>query len=396
MNALLEQAANRTLTLIHAPAGFGKSTLAAQWASALSQRGTRTAWLSLDDDDSQTLWFLQHLIECIQGIHPGLAEHALQMLEERTDDTEGYIVPAIVNARQEASERSVIVLDDWHRVDSPRTHRVLAALLDSAGDKLGFIVTSRNTAGLPPASLHVHDQLVEVESREFLVDMKGLKLSGSELAALHSKTEGWVAALQLTSLSLRKNTDVAELLAELATRRHSIGGYLAENVVDLLEPRLRRFLVRISVLEQVNAELATLLTGESNAEELLDQALVGDLFLQRLDSTGVWFRFHHLFGDYPKYRLERDEPDIVRELHSLAARWFHDHDMLRQSVDHSLLAGEPKFAADVVEEQALTLVEHARMATLLDQPLLEAGPPIQRVMARLSVPRSAGIRATER
>lgn len=375
MNALLDRVAMRRLSLIHAPAGFGKSTLAAQWVAELERRGSQVVWFSLDSDDNHTLWFLSHLLECLQRAHPELDQSVFQILEERPEDAERHVIPLIINVVNNAPSRCVVVLDDWHVIDDSRTRDVLARLLEVSGDKLGFLVTSRSTSGLPLTSLRVHDQVVEVapeilrfderESRQFLVDVKGLSLSGMELTELHTTTEGWIAALQLTSLSLKENSDVTALIGNLASRQHGISDYLAENVLDLLDPKLRRFLLLTSVLTRINAELATLLTGEANAEQRLEQVLYGDLFLQRLDDSGVWFRYHHLFGDFLKQRLKRDYPDKVGELHSLAAHWFHDQGMLSPAVDHAILAGEDAFAADVVEEQSLRLVEHSQMATLL-------------------------------
>lgn len=375
MDALLDQVAIRSLSLIHAPAGFGKSTLAAQWAAELERRGSQVVWFSLDSDDNHTLWFLSHLLECLQHAHPELDQSVFQILEERPEDAERHVIPLIINVVNNAPSRCVVVLDDWHVIDDSRTQDVLARLLDDSGDKLGFLVTSRTTSGLPLTSLRVHDQVVEVapeilrfderESRQFLVDVKGLNLTGTELTELHMTTEGWIAALQLTSLFLKENSDVTALIGNLASRRHGISDYLAENVLELLDPKLRRFLLRTSVLTRINAELATLLTGEANAEQRLEQVLFGDLFLQRLDDSGVWFRYHHLFGDFLKQRLKRDYPEEVVELHSLAAHWFHEQGMLSPAVDHAILAGEDAFAADVVEEQSLRLVEHSQMATLL-------------------------------
>lgn len=372
---MFTQVNQRRLTLIHAPAGFGKSTLAAQWLATLSDLGARTGWLSLDADDDRPLWFLSHLLECLRRIHPTIDERAAQILEERPEDAELHLLPLLVNAVHSADRRTVLVLDDWHVIVSPRTRAVLARLISDSGDKLSFIVTSRTTAGLPLTSLRVHDQLVEVdpqairfdahESQQFLVDIKGISLSESELAELHNKTEGWIAALQLASLSLRKHADVPALLLELASRQHGIGEYLTENVLDLIDPRLRDFLLRTSVLSRVNAELAALLSEQPDATELLNEALVGDLFLQRLGETGGWYRYHHLFSDFLRERLAHDHPELVPELHARAAHWYREHGMLVLAVDHAMQAGEHAFAADAVGSEAILLVEHSRMSTLL-------------------------------
>lgn len=375
MDSIFTQVNERRFTLIHAPAGFGKSVLAAQWLRAMQDQGARTAWLSLDADDDRPIWFLSHLLECFTRIHPTIDESAAQTLEERPEDAERYILPLLVNAVHSADERTVVVLDDWHVIVNPRTRAVLARLIEDSGDKLGFIVTSRTTAGLPLTRLRVHDQLVEVdpqslrfdtrESHQFLVDIKGIELSENELVELHGKTEGWVAALQLASLSLRKHADVPALLTELASREHGIGEYLTENVLDLIDPRLREFLLRTSVLSRMNVELAELLSEQPDAETLLAEALTGDLFLQRLGETGGWYRYHHLFSDFLREHLRHEHPELVLGLHYRAAQWYREHGMLALAVDHAIQAGEYTYAIDTVEAEAIRLVEHSRMSTLL-------------------------------
>lgn len=372
---LLDQAVHQKLTLIHAPPGFGKSTLAAQWSLALHDRGVRTGWLSLDYDDDRTLWFFSHLLDLFQRLFPDLDTSVRDILEETPHDAERYLIPLLINTAQQSEQRTVIILDDWHMVRDDRTRAAFAKFLETTGDKLGFIVTSRTSFGLPLTNLRVHDQLCEVdaqvlrfntqESHQFLVDVKGVELSDSEFSELHDKTEGWVAALQLSSVSLKKQADISVLLRELATRQHGIGQYLVDNVLDMLEPRLRDFLLRMSVLTRINEELAVLLSEDPEAEQLLEQALNGDLFLQRLGTTGGWYRLHHLFSAFLQERFKAEHPEAFLEMHRRAAQWYGSNGLPRLAVHHAMLAGEEEFAADVVEQHAMPLIEHSRMSTLL-------------------------------
>ncbi|WP_297005838.1 LuxR C-terminal-related transcriptional regulator [uncultured Corynebacterium sp.] len=383
IDRLLDDVRERRLTLIHAPAGFGKSTLAAQWMSTMAQEGTRTAWLSLDDDDNSPLWFLSHLTECLSHVLPDDGGNLTQILEDRPDDAEKYLVPLLINLVHRADGRTVVFLDDWHLVTDSRTRSILTGMINYSGDQLGFIVTSRSTAGLPLVTLRVRDQLVEVDSRilrfdhretrQFLTDVKGLSLNHTELSALYNRTEGWIAALQLTTLSLDRRPDLPALLDDLPSRQNSIGEYLAENVLDLLEPDLLDFLMRTSVVSRISPDLASHLTGRADAGPLLEEILAGDLFLQRLDDVGEWYRYHHLFGGFLRRRLGRTLPDDVPDLHFRAAHWFRGHGMLAPAVDHALLAGEPDFAVDAVERESLLLVERSRMSTLLS--LVDKLPP---------------------
>ena len=213
LTGMLHADRKRRLALIHAPAGFGKSTLAAQWMESLASQGLVTVWLSLDRDDNNTIWFLSHLLQAIRKVRPGLDEELQQLLEERPDDAERYVVPALINAIDEGGQDIVITLDDWHLVTEPRTTAVVERLLDAGGSHLSFIITSRTRSGLPLGRLMVRDQLLEVdavalrfdenESEDFLIGINRLDLDARDLASLHRTTEGWVAALQLVSLSLR-------------------------------------------------------------------------------------------------------------------------------------------------------------------------------------------------
>ncbi|QDG66788.1 LuxR family transcriptional regulator [Pseudarthrobacter sp. NIBRBAC000502772] len=363
------------LALIHAPAGFGKSTLAAQWTEVLSSQGRTSVWLSLDRDDNNTVWFLSHLLEAIGRARPEFDEDLQQLLEERPDDAERYVIPALVNAIDEGGEDIVVVLDDWHLVTDKRTLAVVERLLDAGGAHLSFIITSRTRSGLPLGRLMVRGQLVEVdavslrfdrtESQSFLVDINRLDLDGDDVASLHRTTEGWIAALQLVSLSLRDHREASDLIERLSGAHQSIGEYLAENVFNTLEPDVLNFLLTSSVPERLCAGLASALSGVEQGQAMLEQVQAQDLFLQPLDEDGTWYRYHHLFEDYLRRRLERDYPGRIKELHLTAARWYSENGFPSDAVDHALAAHDVDFAVQIVESRAMWLVEHSSMATLL-------------------------------
>ncbi|MGO4382684.1 LuxR C-terminal-related transcriptional regulator [Specibacter sp. RAF43] len=363
------------LALIHAPAGFGKSTLAAQWMDLLAARGRTTVWLSLDRDDNNTIWFLSHLLEAIGRAQKSFDDELQQLLEERPDDAERYVIPALINAIDEGGQDVVVALDDWHLVTDKRTMDVVERLLDAGGAHLSFIITSRTRAGLPLGRLMVRGQLVEVdavslrfdqqESQSFLVDINRLNLDHEDVANLHRTTEGWIAALQLVSLSLRDHREASALIERLSGGHQSIGEYLAENVFNALEPEVLDFLLTSSVPERLCAGLASALSGVEQGQVMLEQVQAKDLFLQPLDEDGTWYRYHHLFEDYLRRRLERDYPGRIRELHLTAARWYSVNGFPSDAVDHALAAGDVDFAVEIVESRAMWLVEHSSMATLL-------------------------------
>ncbi|RZL78921.1 MAG: hypothetical protein EOP32_20705 [Rhodococcus sp. (in: high G+C Gram-positive bacteria)] len=372
---LIQAGQRRRLVLIHAPAGFGKSTLAAQWREHLIADGVPVAWLSIDPDDNNTVWFLAHLIEAIRTVRPTLAHELGQALEDHGDDAERYVLTSLVNEIHQTGELLVVIVDDWHRVTEPATLAAVDFLLTHSCHHLQVVVTSRNRSGLPISRLRVRDELVEIdatalrfdddEARSFLIDLAGLTLAADDITRLRASTDGWVAALQLASLSLRGRDDPTELIAHLSGRHRAIGDYLAENVLNTLEPDVLDFLLRTSVTERLCGPLAARLADIPRGQAMLEHVEARDLFLRRLDDDGEWFRYHHLFADFLRRRLERDHPDLVADLNSTASQWFAKHAMLSEAVDHALAAGDPDTAADLVEAQGMLLIEHSQMATLL-------------------------------
>lgn len=375
LTTALAAGGNKRLALLHGAAGYGKSTLAAQWVAQLAEADFAIAWFSLDRDDNNTIWFMSHLIESLLKAGSKLDPHLLQLLQERPDDAEKYVIPAIINTLAESQRSTVVALDDWHLIVEPRTRAALERLLDEGPSTLRFVITSRTRNGLPLGRLRVRDQLIEVdatslrfdhsESWQLLVGINQLELTRDDIASLHDSTDGWVAALQLTSLSLRGQSDVSEIVRKISGRHQAIGEYLAENVLNTLEPRTLNFLLSTSITERTCADLAATLSGDRRGQAMLEDIQARDLFLQPLDVDGSWYRYHHLFEDYLRKRLERDEPERVTELHRKAAHWYAEHKHANEAVDHALKAGDIEFAVDVVESNAMFKVEHSQMATLL-------------------------------
>src|ERR1700758_1238093 len=363
------------LVLIHAPAGYGKSTLAAQWAETLTGQDVKTAWLAIDSDDNNTVWFLAHLIEAIRRTLPDLAEALQQEFEGHLENAQQYVLSALINRLHSDRQTLALVMEDWHRVDNTQNTDALAYLLENGCHHLHLIVTSRTRAGLPLSTMAVQGELTEIdssllkfdvaESQALLVDQCGLDLTTANVAELEDSTDGWAAALQLASLSLRGHSDPTALIQNLSGRHKAIGEYLASNVLDSLEPDLLDFLLSTCITKQICRGLATALTDDRRSQSVLEEIETRDLFLRRTDTEGSWFQYHHLFADYLLHRLERDAEDRIPELHRKAARWFSEHQMLSQAVDHLILAGDAPQAVDAVEHAAPDLNERSQMSTLI-------------------------------
>jgi len=387
----------RRLVLIHAPTGYGKSTLAAQWRDILTGEGVAVAWLTVDHDDNNVVWFLAHLIEAIRSARPVLARELGEALQVHGDEAERYVLTSLINEIHERGERVAVVIDDWHRVTDPATVAAMGFLLDNGCHHLQVVVTSRTQSGLPLSRMRVRDELVEIdsaalrfdddESQNFLVDLGGLELERSDVEALTESTDGWVAALQLASLSLRGCDDPTLLIGHLSGRHHGIGEFLAENVLAALEPQLLDFLLATSISERTCGELASALAGVPHGQAVLEQIEERDLFLRRLGEDGRWFRYHHLFAEFLQHRLERDHPERIRQLHRTACQWFAEHRLISDAVDHALAADDEERAIELVESDGTYLLEQSQMTTLLGlvgklpPNLVEARPRLQLAVA---------------
>lgn len=365
----------RRLTVIHAPAGYGKTTLAAQWAEELKRDGVAVAWLTVDDNDNNLVWFLTNLVDAIRRADPGVASDLGAVLEDRGENAERYVLTSLINSIAERDEPMAVVVDDWHRVTSAAVIGAMNFLLEHCCDNLQVVVTSRTRSGLPLSRMRVRDELIEIdigalcfdetEARSFLVDVAGLDLRDGDVIDLRNSTDGWVAALQLASLSLRGAENPAELIDNISGRHHAIADFLAENVLGALEPDMLRFLLTTSITERICGSLASALSGETRGQAMLEEVETRDLFLRRLDENGDWFRYHHLFVEFLRRRLDRDHPELTTSLHRTASDWFADHHMLVEAVDHALAAGDTGRAVELVEADGPALLGHSHNATVL-------------------------------
>ncbi|WP_238588750.1 serine/threonine-protein kinase [Rhodococcus pyridinivorans] len=363
------------LILIHGPAGYGKTTVAIQYLHILEREEGKTAWLSIDEDDNNPAWFLAHLVDAITVALPQLGTELIRILDGHGSDAERFVLTTLLNRTHAIARPIAIVLDDWHRVSNAASRSIARFLLEHGCHHLQLVITSRTRQGLPLSSLRVHNELVELdasalrfdveESRELLTTTTGLVLEDNDIVGLKQSTDGWVAALQLASISLREHRNPRVVLSQLTGRHRALGEYLAENVLDNLEPNLFNFLLATAISERTCASLAIALTAREDAQAVLEDIEDKDLFLTRLDEDGKWFRYHPLFTEYLRRRLGRDDPNKLRELHRTAARWFAEQRLLSTAIDHFHAAGDDAAAIEVIEQAAIPLLEQSKMNTLL-------------------------------
>jgi LuxR family maltose regulon positive regulatory protein len=343
---LLEQEVPRhKLTLLCAPAGYGKTTLLAQWARSSS---LAVGWVSLGVGDNELWRFLRYLLQAWQVIHPEISESRLQLLLSTQETAVEAVLAAFINAASELSEHTVFVLDDYHLIEDPAIHDALAFLLDHLPPALHFVLASRGEPSLPVARYRARQQLLELgvdelkfelgESNSFLNELMGLRLDSGTIASVHERLEGWIGGLQLAALTLQRGSGKATGNVVSGRHRH-IADYLSEDVLAGLPADVQQFLLETSLLESLCAPLCEAVTGTSGAQEMLERLEQESLFLVPLDDERQWFRYHHLFADFLREQLRRRDEETLARLHRRAASWYLSHSLPEQVISHAV-AGE--------------------------------------------------------
>ncbi len=369
------------LTLVSAPAGFGKTTLLTAWLDALrdTRPDVRTAWVSLDGGDNDLARLLMHVAAALAA--PGPEVDSAWVQQGTGDGTAALtaLVNELVAAGQRTPDRHwLLVLDDYHVIDAPAVHESLTFLLENLPRRVHLVVSTRADPPLPLARMRTRGHLVEVraadlrfttaEARDFLNRVMGLDLTERDVAALEDRTEGWVAGLQLAALSLRNTRtreEAAQFIDAFTGSNRFIVDYLVDEVLARLSAPEHQFLLRTSLLDRLTGSLCDSLTGTPGGAAVLERLERDNLFVVALDADRAWFRYHHLFADVLKARLLAEQPDIIPALHLRASRWYADHDLAPDAVTHALAAGDAPRAAYLIE-QALPRTRRARQdATLL-------------------------------
>jgi len=355
----LNEGMARELLFVCTPAGFGKTTLVADWAASARWP---VAWLSLDPEDNDPARFWRYVVAALDRACEGLAEHVLPRLTAPTVLSSEGVVTVLANQLQARPEEVALVLDDYHLIESESIHEGMAFLLGHLPPQLHVVITSRSDPPLPLARLRARGQLVELraadlrftpeEASALLREVWGLDLAAEGIAALDARTEGWAVGLQLAALSLRERPDPHAFLSALARTHRYVLDYLSEEVLERQPDRLRSFLLQTSILERLSGPLCDAVTGGTDSQELLEALERANLFLIPLDDERRWWRFHHLFGDLLRARLQRTEGAQLPELHRRAAAWCEQHGLIDEAIQHALASGDAIWAARLVEQHA--------------------------------------------
>lgn len=358
--ALLDEALKRKLALVSAPAGFGKTTLLSEW---LEQCNTPAAWLSLDEQDNDLDRFLRYFILTLQQIDRNLGGAALDSLHSRSKPDIEPLITGLINELPQTRENLVVVLDDYHVITLPDIQQALLFLVEHQPPNFHMVLSSRSDPPWPLARLRGRDELVEIRLQELrfttaettalLNDIKGLGLSQANISLLDRRTEGWAAGLQLAAASLRGNNNIERFIQAFSGSHRYVMDYLVEEVLSQQSASMQAFLLQTSILDRLCATLCDALTGMGNSQQVLSDLEQKNLFLIPLDDQRRWYRYHHLFADLLRKRLQETGAETVDLLHRKASTWYRQNGLPVDAIHHALQTGEIEPITQLTEEMTV-------------------------------------------
>jgi LuxR family maltose regulon positive regulatory protein len=368
------------LTLIAAPAGFGKTTLISEWAAICDQP---LAWLSLDEGDNDPARFLTYLIGAFQTIAPDIGKGVLAVLQSPQPPPTKSILTALLNDITTILDHFTLVLDDYHVIDSRAIDEVLVFLLEHLPAQMHLVIATREDPHIPLARLRAGSQLIELraadlqfnsyEAAEFLNQVMGLNLSAEEIASLETRTEGWIAGLQMAALSMQGQEDTAGFIQAFTGSHHFVLDYLIEEVLQRQSESIRTFLLRTSILSRMCGPLceAVLRAPVGSGQQTLEYLEHANLFIIPLDNERRWYRYHHLFAELLRQRLQQsalsgDEISGVAEYHLRASQWYEDHHLDLEAFQHAAAANDIERAERLIEGDGIPLHFQGAVGAIMD------------------------------
>jgi len=404
----------RKLTLISAPAGFGKTTLLSEWAQALdgvcSSRAaldgvssstatldgaspssaaldtasppTAIAWLSLDEGDNEPTRFLAYLIAALQTVEAHVGKRALSILRSPQPPPAEAVLTSLINDISAIQGRVLLVLDDYHVIEASAIHDILTFLVAHLPSKMHLVVATRIDPVVPLARLRARGHLTELraadlrfspsEAAEFLNRVMGLELSAEDLATLEARTEGWIAGLQLAAISMRGQEDAADFIKSFSGSHRFVLDYLIEEVLEQQSEHVQTFLLHTAVLDRLTGSLCDAVqfgngespTGRDSSQTILEMLERANLFIVPLDEERRWYRYHELFADLLRQRLRQTEPGSIPTLHRRASAWYEQKGLADEAIDHALRGDDFERAARLIAERADVMWQHGEHARL--------------------------------
>jgi LuxR family maltose regulon positive regulatory protein len=350
------------LTLVSAPNGFGKTTLLSNWIHSLPPERARVAWLSLDEGDNEPVLFWRYVLTALDRALPGLCTELVSYLHTQQAPPLRSVLQALINRLAAQPEQFILILDDYHLIMEQAIHTTLTYLLEHLPPQLHVILATRADPQLPLSLLRARGHLLELrtdelrcqpdEAMDFLKQTVNIPLPRGVIERVASRTEGWLAGLQLVTLSLQGRGEAGSLLEEVeevSGSQRYIFDYLIEEVFGRQSATVQTFLLRTSILAQLSAPLCDAILEQRGSQQLLEQLEHANLFLVSLDGQRQWYRYHTLFAEALRHRLEQTQPAMIPVLHSRASRWYAQAGRLRDALSHAITAQEWPWAADLIE-----------------------------------------------
>ena len=358
----LNERIQRKLTLITAPAGYGKTNLAAEWIHALQSEAAestshnRITWLSLGEADSEPIHFLSYVIAALQQVAPEIGVGTLGLFEMAQSPPINTVLNELINDIAGLDYYIMLVLDDYHVISHPEVHHSLRYLVEHQPYQLHLVITSREDPPLPLSRLRARGEMAEIrmhdlrfslaETTQFFSHSMKLNLASEAIQALEARTEGWIAGLQLAGFVLKNLPDHHAFLETFSGSHRYVLDYLTDEVLQSQDEEVRQFLVQTAVLKRFNTELCQAVTGNPNSQSILEQLEQANVFIVPLDHERVWYRYHHLFADSLLTELSRAE---ASELVKKAAAWHKANDMIFEAVTYALDSTDPEWMADMID-----------------------------------------------
>ena len=356
---LLQRGIDRQLTLISAPAGFGKTTLLAEWLAATNERARSSAWVSIDPSDNRPMTFWSYVIAALRTVSPDVGATTMPLLQGPQPPPTASILATLVNELSATSAPAVLVLDDYHLIESPEIHEGIRFLVEHLPPHVRLVIATRADPGFPLAGLRARSELAEVraddlrftadEAVSYLNEVMGLELDAQDVAALEARTEGWIAALQLAALSIQGRADAAGFIEGFAGDDRYIVDYLVEEVLQRQPEHVRSFLLQTSILSRLSGPLTDAVTGQDGGKAMLEGLDRANLFVVPLDDRRLWYRYHQLFADVLRTRLFDEQPAWVPDLHRRASDWYEHNGDRSEAIRHALAGEDFDRSASLIE-----------------------------------------------
>ncbi len=362
----------RKLILVSAPAGFGKTTLVSDW---IGQQKIPTAWFSLDKTDNDPVAFLNYIVSGIQSLHAEFGENALKLLNSPNKPSSESIINLLINEILTINQNFLLVLDDFHLIQSNEIFKTVTYLLEHIPANIHIVILTRSDPTFSISRLRSQQQLVELRSSDLsfsandisVLFNKKLKLGLSidDVYSLESKTEGWIAGLQLTALSMQGRDDISKFIQNLKGDNRYIMDYLLEEVLKIQTDDVNEFLVQTSILEQMSAPLCNALLNRNDSQLILETLEQKNMFVIALDNDRNWYRYHHLFADLLKHRLQLQDKEAIIELHNKAIKWFEQHNLIDFAIDHALAIQNYEKGIQLIGKVVEKMWENGQHAAIL-------------------------------